>query len=64
MDDYPKELQKKVTLLNHFKNYLEGETNPNEPSTGSDDQNTNGENKGENQNNEPEKWGKQGRKSE
>ena len=55
MDDYPKELQKKVTLLNHFKNYLEGETNPNEPSTGSDDQNTNGENKGENQNNEPEK---------
>ena len=28
MDDYPKELQKKVTLLNHFKNYLEGESNP------------------------------------
>ena len=55
MDDYPKELQKKVTLLNHFKNYLEGETNPSEPSTGSDDQNTNGENKGENQNNEPDK---------
>ena len=38
----------------YFKNYLEGETNPNEPSAGSDDQNTNGENKGENQNNEPE----------
>ena len=56
MDDYPKELQKKVTLLNHFKNYLEGETNPNEPSTGSDDQNTNGGNNGENQNNnEPDK---------
>ena len=25
MDDYPKELQKKVTLLQHFKNYLEGD---------------------------------------
>ena len=27
MDNYPKELQKKVTLLQHFKNYLEGENN-------------------------------------
>ena len=27
IDDYPKELQKKVTLLTHFKNYLEGEEN-------------------------------------
>ena len=28
MDDYPKEtLQKKVTLLQHFKNYLEGDNN-------------------------------------
>ena len=26
MSDYPKELQKKVTLLQHFKNYLEGES--------------------------------------
>ena len=25
MNDYPKELQKKVTLLQHFKNYLEGD---------------------------------------
>jgi len=25
MTDYPKELQKKVTLLNHFKSYLEGD---------------------------------------
>ena len=25
MSDFPKELQKKVTLLQHFKNYLEGE---------------------------------------
>jgi len=25
LQDYPKELQKKVTLLQHFKNYLEGE---------------------------------------
>ena len=31
MTDYPKELQKKVTLLHHFKNYLEGENNTNEP---------------------------------
>mgnify|MGYP002624177292 FL=1 len=30
MDDYPKDLQKKVTLLNHFKSYLEGENNSNE----------------------------------
>ena len=28
IDDFPKDLQKKVTLLNHFKNYLEGESNP------------------------------------
>ena len=27
IDDYPKELQKKVTLLQHFKNYLEGDNN-------------------------------------
>ena len=27
LEDYPKELQKKVTLLKHFKNYLEGEGN-------------------------------------
>jgi len=56
MDDYPKDLQKKVTLLNHFKNYLEGETNPSEPSTGTEGENTNGGNNGENQNNnEPDK---------
>ena len=28
INDFPKDLQKKVTLLNHFKNYLEGESNP------------------------------------
>jgi polo-like kinase 1 len=27
MDNYPKDLQKKVTLLQHFKNYLDGENN-------------------------------------
>jgi polo-like kinase 1 len=27
--DYPKELQKKVTLLQHFRSYLEGDTNNN-----------------------------------
>jgi polo-like kinase 1 len=31
LNDYPKELTKKVTLLHHFKNYLEGENNSNEP---------------------------------
>ena len=56
MDDYPKDLQKKVTLLNHFKNYLEGETNPSEPSNGTEGENTNGGNNGENlNNNEPDK---------
>jgi len=25
LDNYPKELQKKVTLLQHFKSYLEGD---------------------------------------
>ena len=30
LDDYPKELQKKVTLLNHFKTYLEEDSNPSE----------------------------------
>ena len=29
MDDYPKEMTKKVTLLQHFKNYLEGDNNSN-----------------------------------
>ena len=56
MDEYPKELQKKVTLLNHFKNYLEGETNPNDTQPSTDSENKNGENNGENQNNnEPDK---------
>jgi polo-like kinase 1 len=26
INDYPKDLQKKVTLLQHFRSYLEGET--------------------------------------
>ena len=29
MNDYPKELQKKIILLHHFKNYLECENNNN-----------------------------------
>lgn len=28
LKDYPKELQKKVTLLYHFKSYLEGNERP------------------------------------
>ena len=55
MDDYPKELQKKVTLLNHFKNYLEGETNSSETQTTTSQENNNGENNSENQNKEQEK---------
>jgi len=31
--DYPKELQKKVTLLQHFRSYLEGESKPESEST-------------------------------
>ena len=45
MDNYPKELQKKVTLLNHFKNYLEGESGSNEPSSNTPGQENNDENK-------------------
>lgn len=38
MNDYPKDLQKKVTLLQHFKNYLEGENSNNTtPTTGKTD---------------------------
>ena len=25
-NDYPKELQKKITLIQHFRNYLEGDS--------------------------------------
>ena len=45
MDNYPKELQKKVTLLNHFKNYLEGESGSNEPSSNTPGKENNDENK-------------------
>jgi len=42
LTDYPKELQKKVTLLHHFKSFLEGEsgangTNPTEEEKNTDD---------------------------
>ena len=45
MNDYPKDLQKKVTLLHHFKNYLEGDNNSNEQQTPSNNQEEEGENK-------------------
>ena len=45
MNDYPKELQKKVTLLHHFKNYLEGENNNNDQQNPSNANNNEGENK-------------------
>ena len=44
MDDFPKDLQKKVTLLNHFKNYLEGESNPAENPQSSENGETTDEN--------------------
>ena len=50
MDDYPKELQKKVTLLNHFKNYLEGESN-----SSNDSQSTSAKEKDEDKDKEKEK---------
>ena len=34
LSDYPKELQKKVTLLQHFRSYLEGDSNNNNIGTG------------------------------
>ena len=46
MSEYPKELQKKVTLLHHFKNYLEGESNSNdqqEQTNANDQENENAE---------------------
>ena len=44
MNEYPKELQKKVTLLHHFKNYLEGDNNNNDQQTQS---NTNQQEEGD-----------------
>ena len=44
MDDFPKDLQKKVTLLNHFKNYLEGENPAEAQPTSSENGEANGEN--------------------
>jgi polo-like kinase 1 len=47
MSDYPKELQKKVTLLHHFKNYLEGDSNSSEQQTQSNTNPDENENKEE-----------------
>jgi len=33
LKDYPKDLQKKVTLLTHFRSYLEGDAKPSEDET-------------------------------
>ena len=45
MNDYPKDLQKKVTLLHHFKNYLEGDSNSSEQQTQSSTNQEENENK-------------------
>jgi polo-like kinase 1 len=53
MSEYPKELQKKVTLLHHFKNYLEGESNSNdqqEQTNANDQENENAEKDGDKDN--------------
>ena len=47
LDNYPKDLQKKVTLLNHFKNYLEGETNSSETPSNPENETNKGEGEGE-----------------
>jgi polo-like kinase 1 len=39
MNEFPKELQKKVTLLHHFKNYLEGDSNSSDQQTQSNTNN-------------------------
>ena len=51
MDSYPKELQKKVTLLQHFKNYLEGDNSSSSTKTDDKDKDKE-ENNGENNKNE------------
>ena len=52
IDEYPKELQKKVTLLQHFKNYLEGDNNNKNDEKDKDKDEENNEN---NKNEEKEK---------
>lgn len=48
LTDYPKELQKKVTLLQHFKSYLEGDNVTSPASAPSNKEGENNENKDEN----------------
>ena len=55
IDDYPKELQKKVTLLQHFKNYLEGDNNNNKNDEKDKDKERDEENNENNKNEEKEK---------
>jgi len=42
LTNYPKELQKKVTLLQHFRGYLEGDSNDKEKQVTSSDDNSGG----------------------
>ena len=55
MDDYPKELQKKVTLLQHFKNYLEGDNSSSSSKTDDKDKDKEEKNGENNKNEEKEK---------
>ena len=55
IDDYPKDLQKKVTLLQHFKNYLEGDNNNNKTDDKDKDKERDEENNENNKNEEKEK---------
>ena len=55
IDEYPKELQKKVTLLQHFKNYLEGDNNNNKNDEKDKDKEREEENNENNKNEEKEK---------
>ena len=60
INDYPKDLQKKVTLLQHFKNYLEGENNNNNPAKDTQKEGENKEEKDKENNDKPftyvKKW--------
>ena len=53
--DYPKDLQKKVTLLQHFKNYLEGDNSNNKNDEKDKDKEREEENNENNKNEEKEK---------
>ena len=57
LDNYPKDLQKKDTLLQHFKNYLEGDNNANNKNDDKDKEKDKEEIKSENKKDEDKEIG-------